>query len=120
MAPYVPNLLEEDMTKPSSSANVTPITLPANDNTVYALQCAYSEARIRNYDAYDHASMRANQLQGLLLLMTGDGLQVFDGLSEGPKHDLLWLAQQLSEEVVTMLPIIAGKDALITAKRAEE
>lgn len=108
------------MAKPNNNANVTPITPPANDNTVYALQCAYSEARVRKYDAYDHASMRAKQLHGLLLLMTGDGRAVFEALNDGARHDLLWLAQQLSEEVVAMMPIVGGQDTLIEAKRIDE
>lgn len=76
----------------------------------FALHQPYGELRVTETDAYDHASMRAKQLNALMLLMTGDGFPVYEGLGDKAKHELMWLAQQLAEEVSSMIPIISTSE----------
>jgi hypothetical protein len=60
--------------------------------------------------AYDQAAMRARQLNGLLLMMTGDGFDTFHQLHDGIRRDMLWLAQQFAAEVEDMVDLVR-KDA---------
>lgn len=62
--------------------------IPPAVNTVF--EAPYSNVTITAGDLNDHAIMRARQLSALLLSMQAP---------EGP-DSLLWLAQQLSDELV--------------------
>jgi len=84
--------------------------------TGFTLQLQHGVAHIAQGDVYDHASMRANQLAALMLIMSGDGVEVFDNLGRSAKDSLLWLAQQLAFEVADMMPIVGGQVAATTLK----
>lgn len=54
----------------------------------------------------DHAAMRADQLSAMLLLIHGAGLDHFANLDASSQQSYLWLAFQLSDELVGMLPFM--------------
>lgn len=80
--------------------------LKPDEQFVGRIDTPFSVQLIPRRNAVDHASMRARQLNGLLLLMTGDGFDVFEGLSEGPKQEMLWLAQQWAAELADMVEVV--------------
>jgi len=57
--------------------------------------------------AYDQASMRADQLSSLLLLMRVDGARGFLQIGDEVQLNLMWLASQLADELQAMLPLAA-------------
>ena len=97
------------MANRNSSTNATSSTTQGKEK-LFSLHLLYGEFRVTQTEAYDHTSMRAKQLNALMLLMTGDGFDVYEGLGEKAKHELMWLAQQLADEVSTMIPIISAAD----------
>ncbi len=80
--------------------------LKPDEKFVGRIDTPFSVQLIPQRNALDHASMRARQLNGLLLLMTGEGFDVFEGLSEGPKQEMLWLAQQWAAELADMVDVV--------------
>lgn len=97
------------MANHESSTNATSTTTSAISAT-FAVPQMYGKFHVTQDDAYDHASMRARQLNALMLLMTDDGFEVFDGLRTETRHELLSFAQQLADEVSTMIPIISANE----------
>jgi hypothetical protein len=107
------------MANANSNTKATKATTATTDEAIFSLQAPYAEVRVRKYDAYDHTKMRAEQLSGLMLLMTGDGFAIFSRLAEADQGNLLWLVQQLAEEVDAMIPIVSGNEHLSSLKRIE-
>ncbi|WP_038494163.1 hypothetical protein [Janthinobacterium agaricidamnosum] len=62
------------------------------------LAAPYSELHVTAVEVRDHARMRARQLSALLVAMQPE---------DGP-CDLLWLAQQMADEIVVMVANMAG------------
>ena len=62
------------------------------------IQAPYAKLHITSLEVSDHAIMRAKQLAALLLLMQPD---------EGP-DSILWLAQQMADEVVVAVRGMMG------------
>jgi hypothetical protein len=83
---------------------------------VYALNTPYAQLRVTETEAYDHMEMRAKQLHNLMLLVTGSGFAVFSSLSDKSQHDVLWLIQQISDEICTLVPIIGNGDPVLKAE----
>lgn len=90
-----------------ATLNATEVAHPMG----YSLQNPHGITHIAEADVYDYANMRANQLAALMLMMSGDGVDVFNGLGHAAKDSLLWLAQQLAFEVADMMPIVGGQVA---------
>lgn len=102
------------MANRNSSMKATPGATEVARRTGFTLQLPHGVTHIAEGDVYDHASMRANQLAALMLMMSGDGLDVFNNLGHSTKDSLLWLAQQLAMEVADMMPIVGGQVAPAT------
>ncbi|WP_371767522.1 hypothetical protein [Massilia sp.] len=79
-------------------------------SATFAIPQLYGKFQVTQDDAYDHASMRAKQLNALMQLMSDDGFEVFENLRVDTKRELMWFAQQLAEEVSTMIPIISANE----------
>lgn len=93
-----------------STTNKTPqqeTFLKPDERFIGRIDTPYGVQLIPHRSAHDHAVMRARQLNGLLLLMTGDGFETFEQLTGGPKQDLLWLAQQFAAELGEMVDLVA-------------
>jgi hypothetical protein len=65
------------------------------------IQAPFAKLHITDLDVSDHAIMRARQLAALLLLMQPD---------EGP-DSILWLAQQMADELVIAVKGMMGAKA---------
>lgn len=104
------------MANRNNSTQATSIATEVARPAGYVLQLPHGTAHITEGDAYDHASMRANQLAALMLMMSGDGVGVFNNLGDAAKDSLLWLAQQLAFEVADMMPIVGGQVAATALK----
>lgn len=72
-----------------------------------AVSMTYGAFLVEQGGAYDHATMRADQLSSLLLLMRLDDARNFRNISDDRQLSLMWLASQLAAELQAMLPIIA-------------
>lgn len=57
-------------------------------------------------DLEEHAAMRADQLSAMLMLIHGAGLDHFASIEENSQQSYLWLAFQLSAELVEILPFM--------------
>lgn len=97
------------MANHESSTNATS-SATAAVSTTFAVPQLYGKFHVTQDDAYDHASMRAKQLNALMQLMSDDGFEVFESLRVDTKRELMWFAQQLAEEVSTMIPIISANE----------
>jgi hypothetical protein len=95
------------MAKSNSSISATKSATAAACKT-FALPCPYGQFRVTENEAYDHIEMRANQLHAMTLLITGTGFDIFKGLDEKRQHDVLWMLEQVTDEIRTLIPIIGG------------
>lgn len=67
----------------------------------------YGRTFIERRGADDHLAMRAAQLTGLLALMIGEhATPELARFSDKTQHSLLWLAQQMSNEIQECLPFV--------------
>ena len=67
-------------------------------DAIVVLDAPYSKVHIEELDALDHALMRSRQLAALLIAME----------PEAGADSLLWLAQQIADEVAGTVASIAG------------
>lgn len=54
-------------------------------------------------DDYDAATAKLTQLHALLVSVTSDGFEAFEGMAPALRHDLLWLARDLAEDACRRL-----------------
>lgn len=75
--------------------------------TQVVLDCPYGKFHVgQKLDLLDHAAMRADQLSAMLLMIHTGGLDHFSSLNDNAQQSFLWLAFQLSTELVDMLPFM--------------
>lgn len=73
--------------------------------TRVVLEAPYGKFHVGgDLDLEDHAGMRADQLSAMLLLIHGEGMEYFSNMNDNSRQSYLWLAFQLSSEIVEMLP----------------
>lgn len=72
------------------------------------IEMPFGDYFINKGDALDHAYMRSAQLASLLSLMRGEGSDRFFGLNRGTQDSLMWMANQLANEVETMFDIVVA------------
>lgn len=105
------------MANRNSSTQATSNATEVAASSGFTLQLPHSVTNILENDVLDHASMRANQLAALTLMISGDGVDVFNNLGHAAKDSLLWLVQQMAMEVADMVRII-GDQAPATPRGA--
>jgi len=88
---------------PADEKNVAVNTTPH----VGSISVPYGTLSIDRGGADDHLAMRSRQLCSLLRLMQGEGTTpAMNRLNDFRQHSLLWLAQQLADEIEEALPFV--------------
>jgi hypothetical protein len=97
----------ESITPDTAVATAPEKALARKEKPAFILDMPYGKLHIESrFAALDQATMRASQLSGLLTMVNGDSGEGFDSLNSTLKSNLLWLAQQMAEEVEALLPIL--------------
>lgn len=88
-----------------------------NDNSASAprqqnivLKTPHGELHVAHDDAHDHAHMKAQQLQAMLVLISGEGLENFSFLNPDLRNSLLWMLSQAAGELDQLLAQVSFAD----------
>jgi hypothetical protein len=83
--------------------------LPAPDlKFIGSVKVDYGQLNINRHYAQDHAMMRTSQLSSLLKLIGADEFASFDSLGMGSRVSLLWLAQQMANELNDLIHLVGA------------
>lgn len=94
------------------NTKTTSDTPAASKNVV--LRTPRGQLHIESVDAHDHASMKAEQLQAALVLISGEGRQNFSLLNPDLQNSFLWMLQQAASELDQLLGQVEFADIEVT------
>jgi hypothetical protein len=93
------------------------ITNPPTSQESFGIKIAvpYGSLTMSGTDLIDHASMRVEQLDALLILIVADESSSFGGLRRCDQNNLFWMMQQMADEIREIMPHLVVKKAEVTA-----